>query len=178
MSGSIDPNEVLIRHAFQGQPVDEQSTDAEQIARIYNHYVDAGGATFDKSHWSVQHVATLLMKTLPDAWFVAECNGDVLGWASVGRFSDRHGFRHSCETAIYLDPVAVGKSIGDRLQRAVESHCIEHGFHHATAKIIATNERSMRFHRRYGYQLVGIQKEIGNVDGKWVDLAILQRIFS
>ncbi|MFK8114205.1 MAG: N-acetyltransferase family protein [Rubripirellula sp.] len=152
-------------------------TDADAIARIYNTQVDAGGSTFDTQHWNRAAVCDLLDFGEPDGWFVAEENGGVVGWASVRRYSLRIGYRFTCETAIYLSPIAFGKGIADELQQRVESHCCDHKMHHAVAKIIADNERSIAFHRRFGYELVGIQKEIGYMNGSWSDVAILQKIF-
>ncbi len=57
-------------------------------------------------------------------------------------------------------------------------HCRDCGIHHAVAKVIADNSRSMAFHQRFGYELVGIQKAIGHMNGKWTDVAILQKIFA
>ncbi len=160
--------------------------DAAEIARIYNHYVDSGESTFDNTHWTVPQTAALLAPGNPDApsagppngWFVAAENDQTLGWASARRYSVRFGYRFSCESAIYLDPRAVGLGVGDALQRRIEQHCLTHNIHHAVARIIADNARSIAFHQRHGYQLVGIQKEIGRVDDQWVDVAILQKIFS
>lgn len=152
-------------------------SDAFDIARIYNHYVDVGGATFDKTPWTLEFAKGLVAAAEPEAWFVAVEQAEVIGWASVRRYSLRHGYRFTCETAIYVDPVAVGRGVGDALQNRLESHCRKSGIHHAVARVIAVNRRSMAFHYRCGYELVGIQKEIGHMDGQWVDVAILQRVF-
>ena len=153
-------------------------TDAAEIARIYNHHVDIGGSTFDAEHWSDDRVSRLIAAPQPDAWFVAnQSGGRLLGWASARRFSDRYGYRYTCETAIYLHPEAMGRGIGARLQQRVESHCIASDIHHAVARIIASNERSLAFHEQFGYKLVGIQREIGRLNDRWVDVAILQKIF-
>lgn len=151
--------------------------DAVQIAAIYNRHIDLGGSTFDAVHWKKPFVTAMISKSLPDGWFVAEQNGEIQGWASAKYFSDRAGYARSVETAIYLDPEAVGSGVAGPLQEAVLAHCVEHQIHHAMAKIIADNQRSIRFHQRYGYELVGVQKEIGWIDDAWVDVAILQRLF-
>ena len=175
MNEPIDVNDVLIRPAVLS---DAAASDATQITRIYNHYVDVGGATFDKVHWSVERVTKLLEIPLPDGCYVAELAGQLLGWASARQFSDRHGFRFSCETAIYLDPSAVGKKVADASAETDHDPLPKNEFHHAVAKIIASNDRSLKFHYRFGYELVGIQKEIGRVNDEWVDVAILQKVFS
>ena len=151
--------------------------DAFDIARIYNQHVDAGGSTFDTVHWTTEQIHQLLRAEKPEGWYVAVEAEAVIGWANVRRYSLRYGYRLTYETGIYLDQTAIGRGVGDVLQSRIEEHCRECGIHHAVAKIVADNQRSMAFHYRRGYELVGIQKEVGHMDGKWVDVAILQMIF-
>ncbi|MFG0261618.1 MAG: GNAT family N-acetyltransferase, partial [Novipirellula sp. JB048] len=70
-----------------------------------------------------------------------------------------------------------GRQLGDPLQRRIDQHCIDCNLHHAVARVIADNQASLSFHYRHGYELVGIQNEIGHMHGRWVDVAILQKHF-
>ena len=179
-------------------------SDAQQIADIYNHHVVIGGATFANKKVTVEEVESMLTDggandgnyhegVYRDGWYVGlasdqtdasgnvessgQCDESILGWASARAFSDRFGYRLSCETAIYLSPSGIGTGIANQLQHCIHQHCKDSGIHHAMAKIIASNERSLRFHYRHGYELVGVQKEIGRLEGQWLDVAILQRLF-
>tara|TARA_R110002049_G_scaffold4601_3_gene31756 strand:+ start:12452 stop:12979 length:528 start_codon:yes stop_codon:yes gene_type:complete len=154
------------------------AADAESIADIYNLYVDAGGSTFDALHWEPAYVRKQLKIPAPDAWFVAvgDQDDDVLGWAALHRFSHRHGYRFSLESAIYLRPDTFGAGVGDALQRQLDKHCGESGIHHVMAKIVTDNHRSIAFHRRHGFETVGIQREIGNMTGDWIDVTIMQKV--
>ena len=87
--------------------------DAGDVARIYNLHVDAGGVTFDIDPWGPVDTAVRLSQNDPDGWYVAEDHRGITGWASVRRFSDRFGYRFSCESAIYLDPVVYGQGVAD-----------------------------------------------------------------
>ena len=151
-------------------------TDAAAIARIYNHHIDLGGSTFDTEHWTDQQVRSLVNGSDPEVWLVAQSNDLLVGWASARRYSFRQGYRYTLETAIYLDVSAIGRGVANRLQEGLERHCRDHGMHHLVAKIVADNQRSMAFHYRHGYELVGVQKEIGHMDGVWKDVAILQKL--
>ncbi len=166
---AIDIERVTIRYATV--------KDAAAIASVYNFHVDDGGSTFDNAHWSPERIAEQLPQELPNVWFVAEQGKDHLGWASVRRYSARFGYRYTCESAIYLDPISYGTGVADALQNRIEAHCIDQGIHHAVAKIVTDNVRSIAFHLRHGYEEVGVQREVGRMDGKWVDVTILQRIF-
>ena len=152
--------------------------DATSIAGIYNHHIEIGGSTFDTQDWTDAEVREMMDTPSPDAWFVAEVNGQIVGWSSSRQYSNRHGYRFTCETAIYLHPDSTGYGIGDQLQTHLEQHCHESEIHHAVAKIVSNNQRSISFHQRYGYQIVGIQKEIGRMNGIWTDVTIMQKIFA
>jgi L-amino acid N-acyltransferase YncA len=193
------PSEVqIVRRATE--------SDARDVARIYNLHVDARGVTFDTDPWGLADTAARLTDTAarltdtaarladtaarladtaarlgqsdPDGWYVAEDHRGITGWASVRRFSERHGYRYSCESAIYLDPVAYGQGVADALQRRIHSHCGQFGIHHAVARIVTKNARSIAFHERYGYRVVGVQHEIGRIDDQWVDVTIMEKIFA
>jgi phosphinothricin acetyltransferase len=147
------------------------------VAAIYNHYIDVGGATFDTVHWSEAHAAALIHSAPPEAWLVAEADQQIWGWASVRLYSQRRGYRLTAETAIYLEKNALGSGVAGLLQRGIDQHFRKFGLHHAVARIIAENHRSQSFHRRHGYELVGIQREIGHLDDRWIDVAIWQKIY-
>jgi L-amino acid N-acyltransferase YncA len=165
------PSEVqIVRRATE--------SDARDVARIYNLHVDARGVTFDTDSWGLADTAARLGQSDPDGWYVAEDHRGITGWASVRRFSERHGYRYSCESAIYLDPVAYGQGVADALQRRIHSHCGQFGIHHAVARIVTKNARSIAFHERYGYRVVGVQHEIGRIDDQWVDVTIMEKIFA
>lgn len=175
MPSNFDPdssndrrNPTSVRHA--------KLADAPSIASIYNHHVDLGESTFDSSHWTDLQVQALLAGKPPQVWLVAESDAGVGGWASARWYSLRHGYRFTLETSIYLAPAAVGTGMAHSLQGQLERYCIQHQIHHLVAKIAADNQRSMAFHYRHGYELVGIQKEVGQMDGDWKDVAILQKL--
>ncbi len=175
VSATADRRESRAGKGFTVRPA--LQSDADSIARIYNHHVDTGGATFDNVHWSEARVRTLVSAAAPESWLVADAGGGgIIGWASARWYSLRHGYRFTLETAIYLDPASMGRGVADSLQHQLERECRERGIHHLVAKITADNRRSMAFHDRHGYELVGIQKEVGHMEGEWKDVAILQKL--
>lgn len=151
--------------------------DAEAVAEIYNHYVSVGGSTFDSDPWTPSRAASYIESDPPEAWFVASASSQILGWASIRQYSLRAGYRLTCETAIYLSPASMGTGVANTLQHRIDEYFRQQGMHHAVAKIVADNQRSMAFHIRHGYELVGIQKEIGRMNDQWIDVAILQKIY-
>ena len=100
----------------------------------------------------------------------------VLGWGVIKRYSDRRGYRFCCETSVYLRREMIGRGHGSRIKQALIERCKAYGYHHLVAKIFADNAVSLHYNQKFGYELVGIQKEIGYKNGHWQDVAILQLV--
>ena len=162
-----EPTDFEIKHAT--------NDDAAGIASIYAHYVAAKNATFDTEAWTSAQTEKLVSCNPPEVFWVAR-KTRVLGWASARRFSVRPGYKHSLESAVYVDPECCGLGIGTQLMKQLFEHCTNSGIHHLMAKIIADNRASLDFHERLGFETVGKQLEVGRVDGRWVDIIILQKL--
>jgi phosphinothricin acetyltransferase len=42
------------------------------------------------------------------------------------------------------------------------------------ARVVATQSASLELHRSCGFQLVGIEQEVGRKFGQWIDIALMQ----
>ena len=111
-----------------------------------------------------------------EAILMMEEGGDEVGYGAIKRYSDRGGYRFSAETSVYLRRARAGEGLGTELQAALIERSRAYDYHHLVAKLWAANERSRALHRKFGYNLVGIQREIGCVDGEWRDVAIMQKV--
>ena len=49
-----------------------------------------------------------------------------------------------------------------------------HGFHSVIARVVGGHEASITLHRSCGFELVGIEREIGRKFGRWLDAAFYQ----
>ena len=65
---------------------------------------------------------------------------------------------------------------GTRIKNALIELCKELRYHHLVAKIFADNTASIEYNLRMGYEMVGIQKQIGFRRGRFQDIAILQLV--
>lgn len=158
---------------------DAEPGDGAAVAEIYNESIDAGDSTMDDGKKSSSEMADLITGFGPRETILLLENVDeleVLGWGIIKRYSDRSGYRFCCETSVYLRRHLVGLGLGPRIKQALIDRCGEYGYHHLVAKIFADNERSIEYNRRFGYEMVGIQREIGFKNGHWQDIAILQLV--
>ncbi len=149
--------------------------DAPVVREIYNEHVRAGRSTMDRTPLSLAQI---------EGWFqgfnerelivLLKRDEQVVGWGIIKRYSDREGYARACETAIYLRASEVRKGYGTMLKKWIIDKCRELGYHHLVAKIFADNIASIEYNKKLGYTIVGTQKEIGYIDGRWQDVTIMQ----
>ncbi|MEZ4686291.1 MAG: GNAT family N-acetyltransferase [Bacteroidia bacterium] len=108
--------------------------------------------------------------------YVLKNEVEVIGWGIIKRYSDREGYSLSCETAIYLRRSEMRKGYGSLMKRFLIEECRKMGYHHLVAKIFASNQASIQYNLKLGYEIVGRQKEIGILNGDWIDVVIMQYI--
>ncbi|MCB1187754.1 N-acetyltransferase [bacterium] len=153
------------------------SADAAVVAEIYNETIAAGDASMDRNP---KQAADILRWQAGfnerECLLVLEIDGEASGWGIIKRYSERQAYSVACETAVYLRRALRRRGLGTYLKRHIIEKCRELGYHHLVAKIFANNEASIRYNMRLGYELVGIQREIGWLDGHWQDVAILQLV--
>lgn len=151
--------------------------DAPRIAEIYNQSIARRDATMDTEPMGPSEPAMWLEKQGPREYLgVVETHRGPVGWGVIKLYHPRPGYARAAETSVYIDREETGKGHGSAMQTHLIEVARELNYHHLVAKIWAGNDGSIRMHERFGYELVGVQREIGFVEGKWLDVAILQCI--
>jgi phosphinothricin acetyltransferase len=138
--------------------------DLPSLVRIYNHYVENTHITFDLEPLEVSEREGWLTQFAADGRyqiFVA-CRGDeVVGYACSTRFRAKAAYDISVETAIYLDPDAIGMGLGMRLYSALFEALSQTDVHGAYAGIALPNPASIALHERIGFRHLGTFEEVG-----------------
>ncbi|PPU29688.1 GNAT family N-acetyltransferase [Xanthomonas arboricola] len=109
-------------------------------------------------------------------YLVAERDGAVVGYAYVGAYRARAGYRWTVENSIYLASGAQGHGIGKALLGELIARCQQRGYRQMIAVIgDADNLASRRLHERFGFRTVGVFTGIGRKHGRWLDGVQMQR---
>ncbi len=156
-------------------------TDAAAVAAIYNESIAAGDSTMELSEKSGDDLIDRMRGLGPsEKLLVLEDDGMIQGWGILKRYSDREGYRFACETSVFLRRELVGRrtGYGSSLQSELLRIATELGYHHVVVKIWAGNTISIRMHQKFGFEIVGTQREIGFVNGTWQDVTIMQLVLS
>ncbi len=151
--------------------------DYQSIAEIYNEFISLGTATMDETLKTGEDIAGWVKKFhAREKLYVIKENFTIIGWGIIKRYSDREGYRFTCETAVYLTASKLGKGYGTMMKKHLIAVCKKLNYKHLVAKIFADNKSSIIYNEKLGYSIVGIQKQIGYKNNKWQDIAIMQYI--
>ena len=164
--------------------------DAEAIRAIYNVEVLESTNTFDmvprtpaeQEAWILRHsgVHPALVATEPphpEASGQIGANGDiVLGFGSLSAFRERSGYSATAENSVYVDRSQRGKGVGKALLAELLVLASAHGLHSLIARIAGHNETSIGLHEAAGFELVGVEREVGRKHRQWLDVVELQRL--
>ena len=152
--------------------------DAEQIATLYNFYVENTVVTFEETRVSASEMATriaTIMSAYP--WLVLEKQGSIAGYAYAGLFDSRCAYRTSVESTIYLAHDQAGRGLGSKLYRALLDDLLVSDVHCAIGRIALPNEPSITLHEKFGFVNVGQLREIGRKFDRWIDVGYWELLF-
>lgn len=155
-----------------------RAADLEQLTAIYNHYVEHTPITFDTVPFTPQQRRPWLMSYPghgPHRLFVAEQDGDLLGYATSSPFRPKPAYATSVETTVYCAPGAAGRGIGTMLYTALFEALAAEDLHRAFAGIALPNEASLRLHARFGFRECGRYSEAGRKFGRYWDVLRLEK---
>jgi L-amino acid N-acyltransferase YncA len=145
--------------------------DYPAAAAVFAEGIATGLATFETSvptweEWDAAH--------LPEHRFVAELDREIVGWIAVVPYSRRSVYRGVGEESVYVAERARGRGVGRALLEAVIESARDGGLWTLQAGIFPDNLASLELHRRLGFREVGVRERIGQLDGVWRDVVLLE----
>jgi L-amino acid N-acyltransferase YncA len=152
------------------EPLRPEHWDA--VARIYAQGIATGHATFETEvptweRWDASH--------LSDHRLVAVRDGTVTGWAALSPVSDRCVYGGVAEESVYVAEEARGRGVGRELLEALIAGAEASGIWTIQTGIFPENEASVRLHERVGFRIVGTRERLGQHNGVWRDVLLLER---
>lgn len=162
--------------------------DAAALRRIYNLEVTEPSVTFDlversvedQLAWIDQHRGPFpcLVAIADDpALGLAGARGEpIAGFASLSAFRDRPAYATTVEDSVYVHRAARGRGVGRALLEDLLVVALDGGFHSVIGRIVGINATSIRLHESCGFEVVGIEREVGRKQGRWLDVVEVQRL--
>ena len=151
--------------------------DAARVAAIYNQGIAERSSTFETAPRTASEMALKIAadpRRLP--FLVAEIDGTVAGWCALSAYRPRACYDGIAEFSIYLDPAFRGRGLGRQLLEATLAAAAEAGYWKLVARIFPFNTASRALCRACGFREVGLYEKHGQLDGRWLDVVIVERL--
>jgi phosphinothricin acetyltransferase len=146
--------------------------DWEQVEAIYRSGIATGHATFEAAapaweSWDASHVR--------ECRLVARERERVLGWAALSPVSSRCVYAGVAEVSVYVAEAARGQGVGRALLEGLIAASEAVGIWTLQAGIFPENEASLALHRGCGFREIGRRERLGQMNGVWRDVVLLER---
>ena len=153
--------------------------DITAITRIQNQGIEDRVATLDSQAHSVQEQLD---------WFnghgsqepivVAEYGGEVIGWASLSQFSHRKAYAGVKELSVYVERGWRGRGVGTQLLARLLQMAPQLDIYKIVLNTLPFNRRAIALYRKLGFRTVGIWRNQGKLDNRWIDVLLMEKHLS
>lgn len=152
--------------------------DAAVIARIYNQGIEDRATLETQPRSAEERSEWLAARSERHPVLVALTDGEVCGWASLNRFNPRAAYDHVADISVYVAREWRGHGIGGALMRALEQRARAIGYHKLVLAAFPVSEAAMRLYARQSFRAVGVYREQGMLDGRWVDVILMEKLLA
>lgn len=146
--------------------------DLPVVRDIYAEGIATRNATFETKAPSV---SALAKKWLPGQAWVAELDGEVVGWTGVSAVSTRDCYAGVGETSVYVAEAARGRGVGKTLLHRQVNEADAGGLWTLQTSVFPENRASLALHHSAGYRTLAVRSRIAQLDGVWRDTVLLER---
>ncbi len=145
-----------------------KSTDAASILSIYAPYVLNTAITFETALPSIKEFEQRIITCLEiRPWIVFETDGIIAGYAYAAKHRERSAYQWCVESSVYVSDHFQKKGIATSLYTTLFKVLKYQGFINVYAGITLPNDKSIGFHKKFGFTKIAEYTNIGYKLNKW-----------
>ena len=153
------------------------TADAPAITAIYNEGIAERAATYETEPRRLEDIQQRIDDSERYPLLVAvDETGSVVGWAGMSAYRPRACYAGIGEVSVYLAGGARAKGIGRQLLRGLVDVARERGYWKLLSRIFLFNTASRALCRSLGFREVGVYEKHGQLEGRWLDVVIVERL--
>lgn len=155
-----------------------EEKDVSAILAIINHQIINGTAIYDYEPHSYESQQAWFRQKQKDGFpvIVAVQNSQVIGFGTYGFFRFKIAYQYTVEHSIYIDHRYIRQGVGKLIMEAIINRARDEGYHVLIAGMDSGNRSSCEFHSRFGFEEVGVFRQVGFKFDRWLDLIFMQRL--
>lgn len=144
----------------------------QAVRRIYADGLTSGNASFELKPpgWD-----EFRQSHLADHQLVAIDDSKVVGWAALSPVSERCAYAGVAESSVYVAARSRGRGVGSQILSQLVWRAEMAGIWTVQAGIFPENAASIALHHRCGFRTVGVRERLGQRNGVWRDVLLLER---
>ena len=146
--------------------------DMTAVLAIYDEGLATRNATFETR---LPTARQLQERWLPGMAWVAELDGQVVGWTAITPVSTRECYAGVGESSVYVAEAARGRGVGKALLFAQVMEADKSGLWTLQTSVFPENRASLALHHSAGYRTLAVRTRIAQLDGVWRDTVLLER---
>ena len=151
-------------------------SDSENILKIYEPYVKNTVISFEIEIPTINDFSRRIYETTRKyPYIVYEIDKKIIGYAYASRHRERAAYTYNVDVSIYILPEFHGKGVADKLYNCLFGLLKELGYVNAYAAYTEPNIKSMKFHLKHGFTIIGTHHKTGYKFGQWHDSTWLEK---
>jgi L-amino acid N-acyltransferase len=143
---------------------------------IYNRAIETSTATFEmiprteqeQLDWIAEHSGA------HPAIVALDDDGTLVGFGTLSPYRPRPAYSTTVENSVYVGEEFHRRGIGRALLNELVTLARAHGFHAIIARIAGDNDASVQLHKVCGFEVIGVEREVGRKFGRWLDVVCMQ----
>lgn len=169
------PDKDLLQNQMPARIRIATTNDASAMLEIYAPFILNSGITQETELPSVEEFQKRIVSNLETRpWLVCELDDRITGYAYASSHRERKGYQWCVEVSVYIHENFYRYGIAHALYTALFDILKCQGYVNAYAVITLPNEKSISFHKKFGFEDLTTYPKIGYKLGKWHDVGWMQ----
>jgi L-amino acid N-acyltransferase len=154
--------------------------DTSAILDIINYNIIHSTTLYDYEPRTLEHQMAIFEDKLNKKFpvIVATVDENLVGFGYYSEFRFREAYQFTVEHSVYCQQDFMGIGVGKMLLTELISLAKSQKLHTMIGVIDAENQSSIAFHKKFGFNTVGVIKESGFKFNRWLDAVFMQLILS
>lgn len=164
----MSKNEMVIRYATP--------KDSDDILSIYEPYIRETTITYEYEVPTKRdfYIRTCeILNNFP--YLVCEEDGNIIGYVYGSKHRERAAFQWGVEISVYVRREYQGRGIATDLYNHILKLLKEQGFYKVYAIIDSPNEKSEKFHEKFGFKRIAYLPKVAYKLGRWCDISYYEK---
>ena len=150
--------------------------DTQAVLDIINDNILNSTALYDYEPRSLNSQIAIFEDKLKKGFpiIIATQNKEVLGFGYYSEFRFREAYKYTVEHSVYAKKEAIGKGVGKLLMTELIALAKAQKLHTMVGVIDSENKSSIKFHEKFGFEIVGNIKDSGFKFERWLHSVFMQ----